>query len=360
MSRTSAFGCVPRTVLMSGSSTGFMVAPRCAPSRASRRRTPTPGAASVAWPRTVPLPEPRAVRAGLAGAVLAGAVLAGACLACEAIALPSGGSELPLSARGSGTPAATAASAGSASWVDVSAGAAMAAFVPVVITSPATRAPHIRPAISVLGRVKRLMACVRFPGPGRLDGQEGTDREVGELGPAVQEGQLEQHGEAGHLRAGAPHQIGRGPGGAPGGQDVVDDQDAIGRFEGVGKHLDGRGAVFELVVLRERGAGQLALLADRHEARAEAAGHRGGEDEAARLDARHLVYRPVDRSQGADHRAERRSVGEQRGDVLEDHTVLRVVGDVTYQGRDELGQLVAGLIGHPLTPLLLAGRAVPR
>jgi hypothetical protein len=36
-------------------------------------------------------------------------------------------------------------------------------------------------------------------------------------------------------------------------------------------------------------AGQLALLADRHEARAELMRHRAAEDEAARLQPRHLV-----------------------------------------------------------------------
>jgi len=101
-------------------------------------------------------------------------------------------------------------------------------------------------------------------------------------------------------------------------------------------------AVLQVVVLREGGPGQFALLADRHEARTEPAGDRGGQDEAARLDAGHLVHRPVGLGQRVDHRGERLAVGEQRGDVLEDHACLRVVRDVADEGRDEPGQLITG------------------
>src|SRR5215469_3463105 len=45
MSRTSAFGCVARMVLISGSRTGFTPPPRCAPSLDRRRRTAAADAA---------------------------------------------------------------------------------------------------------------------------------------------------------------------------------------------------------------------------------------------------------------------------------------------------------------------------
>ena len=45
-----------------------------------------------------------------------------------------------------------------------------------------------------------------------LDGDQRGDRKVGELGPAVQEGQLEQYGDARHPSARPLHQIGRGAG----------------------------------------------------------------------------------------------------------------------------------------------------
>ncbi len=50
-------------------------------------------------------------------------------------------------------------------------------------------------------------------------------------------------------------------------------------------HLDDVDAVFERVVLADRPPGQLALLAERHEAGAEPVGDRAAENEAARLDA---------------------------------------------------------------------------
>ena len=70
---------------------------------------------------------------------------------------------------------------------------------------------------------------------------------------------------------------GRGGGrGAPGGQDVVDDQDALARLDAVAVQLDRGGAVLELVLLGDRLGRELALLADRHEAGAEVVGDRRG------------------------------------------------------------------------------------
>src|SRR3974377_2256123 len=74
------------------------------------------------------------------------------------------------------------------------------------------------------------------------DGDQRGDRQVGELGPAVQEGQLKQYGDARHPGARALHQVSGGAGGTAGGQDVVDDQDAIAGVEGVSQHLDRGGA----------------------------------------------------------------------------------------------------------------------
>src|SRR6202050_5859150 len=91
MSRTSALGCVARTVLISGSSTGLAPPPRGAPSLASLRRTAAvPAAAALVSPEG-PVPAgrtpPLTVRAGaplrlrpeefLAGRFLAERVLAG-------------------------------------------------------------------------------------------------------------------------------------------------------------------------------------------------------------------------------------------------------------------------------------------
>src|ERR1700689_5143669 len=91
MSRTSALGCVARTVLISGSSTGLAPPPRGAPSLASLRRAAAgPAAAAPGSPEEPALARPTVpmtVRAGaplrlrpeefLAGRFLAERVLAG-------------------------------------------------------------------------------------------------------------------------------------------------------------------------------------------------------------------------------------------------------------------------------------------
>jgi len=90
------------------------------------------------------------------------------------------------------------------------------------------------------------------------------------------------------------------------------------------------GAVLELVALRHGLVRQLAGLAQRHEPGAEVVGDRGGDDEAAGLDADDLVDRaaPEADHDGVDRAGEGDGVGQQRGDVLEHHPLLGEVGDV--------------------------------
>ena len=74
-----------------------------------------------------------------------------------------------------------------------------------------------------------------------------------------------------------------------GGQHVVDDQDPLADVDGVAVDLEQVGAVLELVLLGLDLPGQLARLADGHEAGAEPVGDRGGDDEPPGLDADDLV-----------------------------------------------------------------------
>src|ERR1700734_623638 len=124
MSRTSALGCVARTVLISGSSTGLAPPPRGAPSLASLRRTAAvPAAAALVSPeepvragRTLPM----TVRAGaplrlrpeefLAGLFLAERVLAGG--------LPSAGGSAAAGASPSLGPASAVPASAEPASVD--------------------------------------------------------------------------------------------------------------------------------------------------------------------------------------------------------------------------------------------------
>src|SRR4029450_13146986 len=67
--------------------------------------------------------------------------------------------------------------------------------------------------------------------------------------PALEELQLDQGGDADALPAEALDQPGRGPGGAAGGQHVVDDQDPLAGDDRVGVQLQGGGGVAAPVVL---------------------------------------------------------------------------------------------------------------
>ena len=76
---------------------------------------------------------------------------------------------------------------------------------------------------------------------------------------------------------------------AAGGDEVVDEDDALALADGVGVDLHLVDAVFERIGDAHRLVRQLALLADRHEAGRELVRDGAAEDEAARLDARDLV-----------------------------------------------------------------------
>src|SRR5215217_3176078 len=155
---------------------------------------------------------------------------------------------------------------------------------------------------------------------------------------ASEELELDQGGDPDDLASQPLDQTGRGPGGAAGGEDVVDDQDPLAGDDGVGVQLKGGAAVLERVLLGLDLVGQLAGLADGEEAGPEVVGDRGGQDEPAGLDADHLVdvaAAEVDHRL-VDDRGEGDLVGQQRGDVLEDDPRLGEVGDVADQGPQAL------------------------
>src|SRR5208282_1712993 len=254
MSRTSALGCVPRTVLIRGSSTGLAPPPRGAPSRASRRRTAAvPAAAALVSPagaaragRTPPrarlgraLPRVRPDAGARAGPAPAGPALAGGLSADETAAGspaggPAAGSPACDTAPGDGGgPGAAAASAGATppsaggssgpvwSCCPASAWVTSVPAVPAVATSPATCAPHVRRSAHSIGG--RFMTCPAPCGPSHR--QQRADLKPGQAGAAVKEAELQQDSDAGDLGAAPADQAGGRGRGPAGGQHVVDDQD---------------------------------------------------------------------------------------------------------------------------------------
>src|SRR5712692_4728111 len=294
-SRTSAFGCVALTVLISGSSTGLMP-PRGAPSLASRRRTPA--VPTAPFDGCAPAGGDEAARRGVRG-------WAGPGIAGRRATVGGASSPAPATAPSGVTPPCTDGSSGMSLCCS---GCPSAAWVTPV--------------------------------------------------PAAQESELQHHRHRGHLRAAAPDQVHGRAGGAAGGEHVVDDEDLIARREGILVHLQRGGAVLKLVGLGAAGGGQLPLLAHRDEAGLEPERDWRRQDEPACLDPGYLVDPAVPGGERADHHSQRGAVGEQRGDVLEHDAGPGIVPDIADHRRDQVGdpgtseRLLPD--AHELAPLLLA------
>ncbi|MNC85312.1 hypothetical protein D3C83_09030 [compost metagenome] len=116
---------------------------------------------------------------------------------------------------------------------------------------------------------------------------------------------------------------------AAGREHVVDDEDLLARADGVLVDLERVLAVLEVVRFLEGLRWQLAGLADRYEARADAMRDGPAEDEPAALDADDRVDPAVlvRRRQHVDGRPVALRIAQQRRDVVEEDAGLREVGN---------------------------------
>src|SRR5207244_1511820 len=117
------------------------------------------------------------------------------------------------------------------------------------------------------------------------------DLAAGQLRTPTEEVELDQEPQAGDHRAEALHEPTRRRRRAPGGEDVVDDENPLPRLHRVLVDLEHVGAVLEGVLLGLDVPRQLPRLADGREAGAEAVRDRRGDDEAPGLDAEHAIDR---------------------------------------------------------------------
>jgi MFS family permease len=120
---------------------------------------------------------------------------------------------------------------------------------------------------------------------------------------------------------------------AAGRDQIVDQQHLVRIGQHIGMDLDRVDAIFERVVLPDRRAGQLAALADRHEADAHLDGDAGAEDEAPRLDAGHMrdAEAAMRLGQPPDALLEPLRMLDQRRDVAKQDPRLGIVRDRTDQ-----------------------------
>src|SRR5262244_3586794 len=193
-----------------------------------------------------------------------------------------------------------------------------------------------------------------------LVSDQGLDAVTLQALPPLQEGQLDEEVAGDHNPSEPLDQAERGGHGAAGREQVVHDEHALAAADGVlvdGEHVT---AVFELVLLLDHRARELALLPHGHETRAELLRQRAAEDEAARLHADHDVDlgRAIALGQMIDHRAPRHPILEQRGDVLEEDPFGREVFDIAdlcYEGVD----VHAGDGCYPLVSIDAIPKALP-
>src|SRR5262249_23050836 len=102
-------------------------------------------------------------------------------------------------------------------------------------------------------------------------------------------GEVDEERRAGDKPPGTGDELRRCLRRAAGGDESIDDEDALARLDGVLVDLDDVDAIFERVLLADGLPRQLALLADGDEPAPQAVGHGPAEDEAACLDAGHRV-----------------------------------------------------------------------
>ena len=118
---------------------------------------------------------------------------------------------------------------------------------------------------------------------------------------------------------------------AAGGDEIVDQDDALALRHGVLVHFHFVDAVFERIADGHALERQLALLADRHEAAGHLMRDGAAEDKAARLDAGDLVDLAAGPRlhQFVDRAPERPRIAQQRGDIAKHDARLRIIRNGT-------------------------------
>lgn len=172
--------------------------------------------------------------------------------------------------------------------------------------------------------VERTQACAHFTTQDS-DVAQGHDRH-GQRALVLEERDVEQGRRADHLFADLAQQGGCRFDGAAGGQHVVDDQHALA-LDPFRLDLDGRAAVFALVIDADRLAGQFTCLARHGEADLVLQRERAGNHESARVHGQDEIEVQVIglRVQGVDGDAPMFRVIENAADVDEIDARFRVV-----------------------------------
>ena len=129
--------------------------------------------------------------------------------------------------------------------------------------------------------------------------------------------------------------------GAASGNQVVNQEHAVARFDGVGVQLHGGAAVFQFVGFFYRGKGQLAFFADGHKAHVELIGHHRTQNETTGVQSGHYIGTHVGVHvavhKGVNQHPKDLGILQQRRDVAELHARRRPVGHGANVGFEVLG-----------------------
>ncbi len=150
---------------------------------------------------------------------------------------------------------------------------------------------------------------------------------------AAQERKLDQKTAAHNHSTELLDQLAQGTRGAARGEQIVVDKHALAGPNRVTVKLQAVESILKLVLGADRLIGQLAGLARKREPGAERQSKRGSEQKSARLGCEHTLHPQWTRIVGEPlHRLlERRGIGQERSDVLEEDARPRRVGDVANQ-----------------------------
>ena len=156
------------------------------------------------------------------------------------------------------------------------------------------------------------------------------------FGAAVEGRQFDEDGNAREFAAEGFDQLSACEHGAPGGDEVVYEQDSLPRLNRIGVNLECVAPILKVVVAGACFPWQFAGLPDRHESGVERPGEQGAEDETAGFSAHHDIDLAVPERIHHEFSRQREAgtVPQQRRDVAKDDARMRVIGDVSNQGAE--------------------------
>ena len=154
--------------------------------------------------------------------------------------------------------------------------------------------------------------------------------QIGEELAAFEEIEFNEEGEGSEVATELIDQVDRGFGGAAGGEEVIDQDDVFSGMDGVLMDFEHGVAIFEGVGFSNRLPGEFTGFSHRDEPDSQTVGDGGAEDEPAGVDTDDFgrAVRGDDGGEGVDGEFEEFATSEDGGDVFENDSGFREVGDI--------------------------------